>query len=409
MLQKLPKIGIALFIAFTFLCYMLPTQALAFGPVDETLYDGIDVSGYQGNIDFVKVKQSSIKIVYMKSSEGFSYVDSKFERNYAQAKENGLKVGFYHVVTARTVEQAKRQAQFFVSLISRKVPDCKLAMDFETFGSLTKAQINEIGLAFMQEVKQISGKDVILYSNAYTANTIWSGEVTKYPLWIAQYQVSKPENNGTWKNWAGWQYTDVGAISGISSYVDKNYFTKEVFLSDISEIPPVEPPKEDDDDGTSIESTTIIIIKRGDTLSALALKYNTTVSKLVELNNIKNPNLIYAGNRLIVPTTEQGTNTQIYIVRVGDTLSQIAKTFQTTVQAIASQNNIKNVNLIYPGQRLIINSNCEHDCGHTLYTVKRGDTLWSIARRFNTSIANIVRLNRIKNPNLIYPGQIFRM
>ena len=83
--------------------------------------------------------------------------------------------------------------------------------------------------------------------------------------------------------------------------------------------------------------------------------------------------------------------------------------FNTTVSNIAQENNIKNVNLIYPGQQLVVKSNCRYDCGHTLYMVKKGDTLWSIARRYNTTIANIVRLNRIKNANLIYPGQIFRI
>ena len=160
--------------------------------------------------------------------------------------------------------------------------------------------------------------------------------------------------------------------------------------------------------------TKTIIIKWGDTLSEIALDYNTTVRRLVELNNIENPNLIYAGESLIVPITNSNIG-NVYIVKRGDTLSQIALNFNTTVNAIATLNGITNVNLIYAGQRLLIPSNvnsedgCIHDCGHKLYTVRSGDTLWSIARRYGTSIANIVRLNRISNPNLIYPGQIFRI
>ena len=100
---------------------------------------------------------------------------------------------------------------------------------------------------------------------------------------------------------------------------------------------------------------------------------------------------------------------EVYTVKSGDTLSGIAKMYNTTVAQIARDNNIQNVNLIYPGQKLLVNSSCRYDCGHILYTVKRGDTLWSLARRYNTSIANIVRLNRIQNPNLIYPGQVFRI
>ena len=158
-------------------------------------------------------------------------------------------------------------------------------------------------------------------------------------------------------------------------------------------------------------NTKTITIKKGDTLSCLAKKYNTTVQELVKLNNIKNPNLIYAGAELIVPykkTSED--NTQIYIVQKGDTLSEIALRFNTTVTKIASDNNISNVNLIYPKQELKIqNSSISYDCGHTIYTVQKGDSLWTIAKRNNTTIANIVRLNRIKNPNLIYPKQMLRI
>lgn len=414
MLRK--KIIIASFhilVCLIFMLYILPTQVLAFGPSDETIYKGIDVSIYQGEIDFKKVKEDGIQVVYIRSSQGFSYVDSYFERNYQKAKENELKVGLYHYVTARTVDEAKRQARFFTSLASGKSLDCKLAMDFESFGNLSKSQVNEIGLAFLKEVERLSGKQAILYSNSYTASNIWSGENTNYPLWIAQYEVERPTNSGTWESWAGWQYTDVGRVNGIDAYVDRDKFTKEVFLDDTTEIPPIDDNDNENTDPTP-EKTKRITIRWGDTLTALARKYNTTVSNLVKLNNIKNPNLIYAGNTLLVPTngSEDGSSeegTQIHVVSSGETLSHIAIRYNTTVNTIARDNNIKNVNLIHPGQRLIIRTNCQYDCGHRIYTVRRGDTLWSIARRYNTSIANIVRLNRIQNPNLIYPGQIFRI
>lgn len=155
------------------------------------------------------------------------------------------------------------------------------------------------------------------------------------------------------------------------------------------------------------ENYTTIIIKWGDTLSQLALDYNTTVEELVRLNNIANPNLIYAGNTLIVPINgeqSEGTSDEtIYVVKRGDTLSQIAMDFGTTVNAIAVRNNIKNVNLIYPGQILIIPSNSGNK-NYITYKIRWGDTLWSISRRYGVSIAYLVRLNRIQNPNLIYAG-----
>ena len=100
----------------------------------------------------------------------------------------------------------------------------------------------------------------------------------------------------------------------------------------------------------------------------------------------------------------------MYIVKRGDTLSKIAQSYGTTVSKIARMNGIKNVNLIYVGQRLIINSDVmDEGAGHTCYKVVKGDTLYAIARRYNTTISNIVMLNRISNPNLIYPGQCLRL
>ena len=391
-------------VAMLFQFYILVLPSFAFSPSGDTIYEGIDVSSWQGEIDFSHVKASGIEVVYIKSSEGFRSVDSYFEQNYTNAKNAGLKVGFYHYVTARSVEDAVRQANFFVSTISGKNPDCKLAMDFESFGSLGREEINQIALTFMQTVKNVSGKDVIIYSDEYNANSTFESNLATYPLWVAQYEVSEPTVREHWSNWAGWQYTDRGEVPGISSYVDRDKFTNEVFLDDTSEVPDVPTDKPDENEGY-----TTITIRYGDTLSELAIEYNTTVERLVELNNIANPNLIYAGDTLIVPTSDPSSNiTQIYVVQYGDTLSEIAQEYGTTVATLASINNIQNVNLIYVGQIIKIPSS-SYDMSHRLYVVKRGDTLWGISRRFGVSIAKIVMLNRIANPNLIYPGNVLRI
>ena len=100
----------------------------------------------------------------------------------------------------------------------------------------------------------------------------------------------------------------------------------------------------------------------------------------------------------------------VYVVKRGDTLSRIALNYGTTVSQIVRENNISNPNLIYPGQRLVVKTQgMETELGHSCYKVVRGDTLYSIARRYNTTIANIVMLNRIQNPNLIYPGECLRL
>ena len=395
-------------VIFSFYVFMIPIYA--FSPSDSNLYQGIDISHWQGDINFSDVKESGIDIVYIKSSEGNNYIDPLFEQNYNNAKSNGLYVGVYHYLTATTEEMAKQQANFFASVISGKQIDCKLAMDFEYFGNLNNTQINQISIAFLEQIQQVTGKEPVVYSDTYNATNTFSGNITNYPLWVAEYGVQNPNPNGNWETWVGFQYTDEGEVNGISGYVDRNKFTQEIFLSDTSEIPNIDKPN------ISIqESTTTIIIQYGDTLSEIAIMYNTTVARLVELNSISNPNLIYAGESLIVPTntSTQASDDSIYIVKWGDTLTSIARTYNTTIAAIVNANQIQNPNLIFVGQRLIIPRSASveitNDMNHMLYRVRRGDTLYAISRRYNTTIANIVRLNRIANPNLIFPGELLRI
>lgn len=387
------------------------SEVKAIEPSDNEIYEGIDVSRWQGNIDFEKVANDGIEIVYIKASEGTSYVSPTFESSYQDAKRYGLKVGFYHYVTARSTTSAQREAEFFASKIAGKEFECKLAMDFEEFGNLSKEEINAIGLAFIKKLEEITGKPVVVYSNTYTARTIWEGDILNYPLWVAEYGVSKPKNNGKWNTYVGWQYTDMGIINGINSYVDRDRFTKSIFINENGESNVIEPRPPIAD---NTNEYTNIIIKRGDTLSSLAIKYNTTVQELVNLNSIQNPNLIYAGQTLKIPNNEETSNSQngeiVYIVKRGDYLGKIASQYNTTVSEIASINNISNVNLIYPGQKLIVRvESLGNELGHMCYKVVKGDTLYSIARRYNTTIANIVMLNRIQNPNLIYPGQCLKL
>lgn len=295
-----------------------------------------------------------------------------------------------------------------LELFLGKNPDCKLAMDFESFGSLNNEEINQIAIAFLQRLQEVTGKEVIVYSDEYNANNTFNISVAYYALWVAQYEVEKPTVDNNWQFWEGWQYTDQGEVSGISTYVDRDKFTSNIFLSDISEVPTIPDTPEEN------ETYQSIIIPRGATLSELAIEYNTTIARLVELNNISNPNLIYAGETLVIPIASQesnanGVKTIPYIVQSGDTLSKIAREFDTTVEILASINNISNVNLIFTGELLYVPTSNANDLSHTLYVVKRGDTLWGISRRFGVSISKIVMLNRISNPNLIFPGNVLRI
>lgn len=387
---------LALFIASAASVYALP-------PASGEQWQGIDVSEWQGNINFEQVAASGIKVVYIRSSLGSSYIDPYFQQNYQRAKAAGLKIGFYHYVTARSVPQAQSQARFFAQVIQGKKFDCRLAMDFEDLTNLSAAQATEIGLAFIRETEKVSGKKAVVYSNTYNAGAMFSGALTKYPLWAASYGVSQPSSAVNWTSWAGWQYTDRGQIPGISGYVDRDIFTSAMLLKSSGQVKPDPSP-------TPSPGTITYQVKPGDTLWDIARRYNTSVAAIAQENNISNPQLIYPGQTLRIRTDDAATDTDsytYYTVRTGDTLSHIALRFQTTVQRLASMNKITNPNLIHTGEQLRIPTS--NASANATYTVRPGDTLWEIALRNNTSVAHLTSINNIINPNLIYPGEVIRL
>ena len=186
--------------------------------------------------------------------------------------------------------------------------------------------------------------------------------------------------------------------------------------------------------GNADSSNGYYTVQSGDTLSGIALKFSTTSSKLAQLNSISNPNLIYVGQRLLVnqssnsnssssgqsssATTNTETSSASYTVKSGDTLSGIASQYNTTVNQIVSLNQLSNPNLIYVGQVLKLknsqttNSSSSSSTAATTvgtYTVKAGDTLSAIASRYSTSSSTLASLNSLSNPNLIYVGQVLKV
>lgn len=187
--------------------------------------------------------------------------------------------------------------------------------------------------------------------------------------------------------------------------------------------------------GASTTATaTYYTVQSGDTLSGIAVEYNTTTATLTSLNNLSNPNLIYVGQRLLVKSaststaastasatsTSSTTSATTYTVKSGDTLSSIASSHNTTTAALTSLNSLANPNLIYVGQVLKLantttastsstSSAASTSSSATTYTVKSGDTLSSIASSYNTTTSTLTSLNNLSNPNLIYVGQVLKV
>lgn len=143
-------------------------------------------------------------------------------------------------------------------------------------------------------------------------------------------------------------------------------------------------------------------VERGDSLYSIANRFGTTVDTLKKLNNLTN-NLLSIGQILKLPTTEDiSTTEESYIVQSGDTLYSIARKFNTNVNELIRLNNLSGAALRV-GQILKLPSTTETT--QTIYTVKRGDSLYSIAKTFNTTVDEIKRLNNLTN-NLLNVGQI---
>lgn len=189
----------------------------------------------------------------------------------------------------------------------------------------------------------------------------------------------------------------------------------------------------------TVSNTGYYTVKGGDTLSRIARQFNTTVNKLATLNDIRNVNRIYVGQRLLVrqPAEQQQqqttpkrtetnttTNSNTYTVKSGDTLSGIAGKFNTTYTQLAQLNHISNPNVIHVGQVLTLHqTTAQNTTNHQesqqnkqvttsangTYTVKSGDTLSQIAARFNTTTSALASTNHISNPNLIEVGQQLRI
>lgn len=151
----------------------------------------------------------------------------------------------------------------------------------------------------------------------------------------------------------------------------------------------------------------IYTVQTGDTLKSIAAKYGTTWQALAAANNIINPNIIYPGQRLTISFSTQPppsqpppvSNPGFHIVQPGETLQIIAARYGRTWQQLAAANNLGNANLIYTGQRLII------PAAPRYYTVVRGDTLAIIALRYGVTIQALSVANNLINPNAIYAGQ----
>lgn len=197
---------------------------------DKVQWIGIDVSRYQGAIDFERVKAAGVDFVLLRSSIGdgadiTTGEDIRFAVNFREAKKAGLMVGAYHYLLGEDVEDALAEARFFVKTIAPYDLDFPAVLDFEDpwqQNYLTNDERTAMALGFMREVEK-AGYYPMLYTNTnWAENYLDMNKLSKYELWLAEWHP-KPSYNG---KFGIWQYTAYGGVSGIEGDVDLDICTK---------------------------------------------------------------------------------------------------------------------------------------------------------------------------------------
>jgi GH25 family lysozyme M1 (1,4-beta-N-acetylmuramidase) len=178
---------------------------------------GIDVSSNNGIIDFTKAKASGIEVCYIKATEGITYTDPYLNANYSKAKSAGLKIGLYHFLRNN---DPIVEAQHFLQAIQGLQVDCLYMIDAELALGQTVAQISSNVRKFADYLIS-QGKQVGIYTGDYFYRDSLNSTVKDLPLWIASYGKTPMA-----ANYVGWQYSETGSVSGITTKADLDEFNK---------------------------------------------------------------------------------------------------------------------------------------------------------------------------------------
>jgi GH25 family lysozyme M1 (1,4-beta-N-acetylmuramidase) len=197
-------------------------EAVTFCPGPNTV-PGVDVSVYQGSIDWGAVKGSGIDFAIARVSDG-TYIDSTFATNWAGMKAAGLIRGAYQFF-----EPAEDPTELANIIIDRIGPlgdgDLPPTLDVEVTGGQSPATINANIHTWVNTIEAATGRRPIIYVGKYFwQDNVQTGDFSSYPLWLAAYVAGCPNTPDQWDHWTMWQFADNGDIPGINARVDRDMF-----------------------------------------------------------------------------------------------------------------------------------------------------------------------------------------
>ena len=196
-------------------------------PGDPKTYpiQGVDVSHYQGTIDWPTVRSAGMQFAYIKASGGVSYQDPSFKTNWDGAKAAGLTRGAYHFYY--TEDDPAQQAENFINTVGTlQAGDLVPVLDLEQGGynsKISNADFQAGVMLWCQKVEEAMGVTPMIYSDlSFSDVHLNNPEFLKYPFWLAEYRLSSPTLPAPWKddNWKFWQYSGSGTVKGIPNAVD---------------------------------------------------------------------------------------------------------------------------------------------------------------------------------------------
>ncbi|WP_394621312.1 LysM peptidoglycan-binding domain-containing protein [Lentzea sp. JNUCC 0626] len=371
---------------------------------------GIDVSMWNAINDANAVRANGITYAWVKATEGVGYVDPSFFAKVRQLKAAGIVVGAYAFLRAGS---GAAQARHF-----RTVAGDAGCLDAGSLLPMLDMEAADVRSGANSYVTEFYDTLRVEPAEVY-GNLDWWRNVLSFSYWgsrnllghIAHYNGAPGQPGWSYPRAAVHQHTQEGIVPGIAGHVDRNatlgtYNLRSLTLGQVA--PPIGPPT---GGGSVADPGDVWTVAAGDTLSRIASAWGTTVSAVAVANAIPNADLIYVGQRIRKPGTNgaapgpvAGTGT--YTVRSGDTLSEIAAQNGTTVAVLVALNRISNPDRIYAGQQLVLPGNAAAPA-ERVYVVQAGDTLGGIASElaYPGGYPALASRNGISDPDKIYPGQ----
>ncbi|MEZ2715439.1 LysM peptidoglycan-binding domain-containing protein [Niallia circulans] len=390
----------------------------------------IDISHHQpsAQIDWAKAAKE-VDLVIIRVQYGSALIDREYKNHVANAKKYGIPFGHYAYGRFVSVEDAKVEARDFLNRIDKSAKFLVLDTEDDTVISCGTEKLAEASQAFI-DVCKASGYKTGFYVSHHLYKQYGLDKVKADFLWIPRYGG----NDGTPNkkpdyNCDIWQYTDNGKAGWYGGRLDFNQLLGdkklEWYISQEKTIKPREekvsaeivtkPNKPTSKRKKNSDGTYTVV--SGDTLSEIAADFNVTTNDLASWNNIANKNEIKVGQKLKFSAPKKATKpkpaasgTKKITIKKGDTLSELAVKYKTTVSNLKALNGYKS-DTIYAGKTMKVPSNASSNTSTKKnYTVKSGDNATKIAKNNGITLAKLKELNPSKkNWDLVYPGDKLRI